>query len=291
MPPEVEGITTAAPSEPATPAPAPADEPVNLQAPQTPETGEAVEEEFEELEYDDVKFTAPKSKAQKLREALLRQDDYTRKTQGVAADRKALETERQTLEQQAKAVVEHRQELGQLAAVEAQIAQFETYDWDAWELQDPAAAARGWRQYQQSKEYKAGLEQKIAGREQERTQRQTEATQQRLRETRDYAQKNIKGWTPELDSQIERHAIEDLGYTRDELVQLVNPKTYRTLHRSWMLSETSRQQQADAKPTTPAIQPLATVATRSSPGAKKALTDPTLPMAEYARRRAAGEKG
>jgi hypothetical protein len=58
--------------------------------------------EEEEVELDDLKLKVPKDQAQKLKDAFLRQADYTRKTQEVAELRKAVEAERQTVHQSTK---------------------------------------------------------------------------------------------------------------------------------------------------------------------------------------------
>lgn len=292
-----EGTESAVQSDPrakpeeGTPAPAP-EEPRDLNAPQPAETEDAVEEEYDELEHEGIKFTAPKSGAQKLREGWLRQADYTRKTQEVAEQRKALESEKQTLEQQAKGYTEYRKELGQLAAAEAQLEQYAQADWDTWEQQDPNAAQRGWRHYQQLKDFKSNLEATLETKAQERTATAQQETAKRAAETAQWAQQNIKGWTPQLDQELERYAVEDLGYTRDELVQLISPKNYRLLHRDWLEAKSSKPQPTDApKPSVPAPVAMDRVATRSSPGAKRPLTDSNLSMDEYVRRRRAGEKG
>lgn len=287
MTPENEGTAPVAPSAPDTPAsnPAPADEPRDLNAPQAPEPGVPEPEDHEEIEYEGAKYRVPKP----LKDGFLMQRDYTRKTQEVAATRKALDEQKATLEQQAKSYAEHRQELGQLAAAEAQLSQYGNVDWQTYFDQDPIEAQKAWVHHEQLKDFKGNLEAKLKTKEQERATAAQQDIVKRQQETAAYAQQNIKGWTPELDAQIEQFATETLGFTREELLQLVNPKTYRALHGAWLHAQTSKQQQA-AAPAAAAAQPLQMVATRSSPGAKKPLAQVD-DMEEYARRRRAGERG
>src|SRR6476646_10025915 len=66
-------------------------------------------EEEEEVELDDLKLKVPKTAAEKLKalqEGNLRQADYTRKTQELAEQRKAFETERQTVQQASQAEID-----------------------------------------------------------------------------------------------------------------------------------------------------------------------------------------
>ena len=285
MPLENEGTAPAAPSAPAPPAsaPAPAEEPRDLNAPPQPDAEVAEPDDHEEIEYEGAKYRVPKP----LKDGFLMQRDYTRKTQEVAATRKSLEERQATLEQQAKAATEHRQELGQLAMADAQLSQYGNVDWQTYFDQDPIEAQKAWVHYDQLKDFKSNLEGRLATKDKERATAAQQETVKRLQETAAYAQQHIKGWTPELDAQIEQYATETFGFTRQELLQLVNPKTYRALHQAWLYAQTSKPQQAAAPA---AAQPLQMVATRSSPGAKKPLAQVD-DMEEYARRRRAGEKG
>src|SRR5688572_10024557 len=97
----------------------------------------AREAEDEEIELDDLKLKVPKDQAQKVREALLRQADYTRKTQEVAKAREALEAERSSIHQASQAEIGA---LAQVSAIDQRLAQFQGVDWQAWAREDPFSA-------------------------------------------------------------------------------------------------------------------------------------------------------
>src|SRR6478735_5451895 len=91
--------------------------------PQYDEDGNVIEpDEDEEVELDDLKLKVPKDQAQKVREAMLRQADYTRKTQEVAEERKALQAERQSMHQIGQAEF---QAAAQLQNLDGQLAQYQ----------------------------------------------------------------------------------------------------------------------------------------------------------------------
>jgi hypothetical protein len=89
-----------------------ADETADIDAEETDAEGQEpqAEDDTEEIERDGVKYRIPKA----LKDDLLRQADYTRKTQEVAETRRALEMQAQSLTQQAQlaeATLEHRTNL------------------------------------------------------------------------------------------------------------------------------------------------------------------------------------
>jgi Asp-tRNA(Asn)/Glu-tRNA(Gln) amidotransferase A subunit family amidase len=148
-------------------------------------------EESEEIEHDGKKYAVPKA----LKPLLLMQADYTKKTQEVAQQREALAAERTALHQSSQA------ELDTYAAaksMEAQLAQYERVDWDAWHEQDPFSASAATskyqvlqRQYNQAMGHLSNL----------RTQRQSIAQQEtarRIEEGRVVLAREVPGWNDEL---------------------------------------------------------------------------------------------
>jgi hypothetical protein len=116
------------------------------------EYGNAIEAEEEEEEIDlddDLKLKLPKSQAEKLRLAAMRQADYTRKTQELAEARKAFEAERQSIGQA------DEQEFNARAAItvlDRQLAQFANVNWNQWQETDPFEAQKAFMQFQQLKD-------------------------------------------------------------------------------------------------------------------------------------------
>jgi len=147
-------MNASAPTEPEAPAngEAPQEEPVSLQEQvnEEPAEGDAPngaqpEDDYDDVEYDGEYYRLPK----KLKDAVLRQADYTKKTQEVAEQRRALEARDRELVQQAEALRTDTQERARLVALEDTIKEYANVDWDKWEQQDPLAAQAGWRKFQQ----------------------------------------------------------------------------------------------------------------------------------------------
>ena len=283
-----------APAQPASPAPAP-DETVNLEAlaqepVDAPLDGEVLEpEELEEFEYEPgKKHRAPKA----VKDGWLRQADYTRKTQEVAEHRKALETERQSFSQQAEGMQRHIETVADLRALDRQLKEYENVDWERAWRENPVEAGAAQSRLQAMERQRQTLVGTIQQGEQARTREAQQATAKRIEETRQSAQK-IKGWSPQLDAEITNHAIQELGFTAEELQAALSPKTYRLLHLAWLGSKKSAPQPA-ASPAQPAeaIAPLTTVSRAgSNPPRKWNLTDKGIPQAEYERlRKAQGAK-
>lgn len=221
---------------------------------------EGKEPEFVTVEYDGEQFEVPP----KLKEAFLRQQDYTRKTQEVAAERKAIETERQEVAQMRQA---SNEELGARAAainLDNQLQQYANVDWQQLLRDDPIGAQEHRWNYEALVQQRQQVAQYLQNAEQTRTETAQREVAKRLQETRAFAEKNIAGWTEQLDSDITKFAMEDLGYDADTLKQAYTPQIYRTLHLA-RLGALSLQKQQAAKPVSqPAIKPLTRVSAKTT---------------------------
>ena len=91
--------------------------------PESPE--EELEEELDETEFEGKKYRVPKE----LKDALLRQADYTRKTQEVAEIRRAAESERAAIKQAVEADEAADELKADLRTVDKALKSFENVDW------------------------------------------------------------------------------------------------------------------------------------------------------------------
>jgi hypothetical protein len=299
----LEGMTTAAP-EPAveptieaqTETPVIKDEPIDLDAPETPEPTEGAEgstqegeeptttegegeqstEEpgFVEIEIDGKPYQVPAE----LKDGYLRQADYTRKTQEVAAQRQVAET----LKAEAEAVFNVSQEVLEARAyklnLDSQLKQFQEINWDQLESEDPIGAQSAWRRYQQLQQQAQQVDGYLNTQQAQRAEQMERETANRLRETAEFAKTKIPGWTPEMDAKIVTF-VEELGIPRDQIVQAINPKVYQLMHLAYLGSQSLAKQQTPPRPAAP-TQPLKTVSAKASPAVSK---DPeSMSMEEYA---------
>lgn len=298
-----EGMTAiaeeqAAPAiETQTPETEPRDEPIDLDAPDQPETeaqapeteGEQPEgeegepsadetpagSEFAEIEINGKTYQVPAE----IKDGYLMQADYTRKTQEVAEMRREMEAKAAEIEQAFNMSQEFVETRATLLNVDNELAQFQNVNWEQYENEDPMGAMSAWRRFQQLKEARNQIAGNLERVQTQRNAAKEQETANRLRETREFAETKIPGWTPEVDAKITAFAEQDLGLTRDTLLSAYNPQLYKMLHLAWLGSQSLQKQQAAPKPSTPPVQPLRTVSAKANASVTK---DPeNMSMAEY----------
>lgn len=259
----------------------PVEEPQDLE-PREPVEGEEQQpnpdDDLEEFDWNGQKVKGPKG----LKDGVLMQADYTRKTQEIAETRRQLEERAQHIQQQSTAGEEEMNARAAMISIDTSLKTYENLDWNAWEQQDLFAAQKGWREYQTLKETRGQVAEYLGERQKARTEQASSETNKRLQETRQYAEKQIKGWTPEVDAKITEFATKELGFDWNTLKGAYTPAVYRALHLAWL-----GHQAINAKPTTapkPTItEPLKVVAAKANPPASKDIGK--MSMDEYAAHR------
>lgn len=258
------------------------EQPVNLEAAGEEEAAEPEaqpDDDFEEFDWNGKPIRAPKG----LKDSVLMHADYTRKTQEVSSQRKELEQREQRLQQQAKATEEEIELHGKLYSAKTQLDQYAKVDWEQWEREDPMEAMAGWRRYQQLQQDAQKTYGELSTKQQARTEQAQQDTAKRLTETREFAEKNIPGWSPDVDAKVTEFAVKVGGFDVDTLKAAYNPQIYQMLHLAWLGHQTMQKAKAPApKPAQPV--PLQVVAAKASPPARKTLAD--MNMDEYAAYRA-----
>jgi hypothetical protein len=242
--------------------------------------GEGTEQEPELVE---VEFNGKTYKVDpELKSGLMMQADYTRKTQELAESRKTVEAK--MAEAEANFAVSE-EVLGARAAlmnIDAQLEQYQNVNWQQLENEDPLGAMSHWRQFNQLKEQRGQVAQYLTAEQTKRSEQAEQAIANRLRETREFAEKNIKGWSSDLDNKITKFAVDDLGIGIEELRSAYTPTVYRTLYLAYLGQQTLAKQAATPKPTAQ-VKPLTTVSSKASPSARKPIGE--MSMEEYAAHR------
>lgn len=240
----------------------------------------APEEDLEEFDWNGQKIKGPKG----LKDGVLMHADYTRKTQATAEKERALEARAAQIEQASKAGEEEMNARAAMISIDTDLKSYENVDWDAWEAQDLFAAQAGFRKFQQLQAARGQVAGYLGERQKARTEQTQQDTAKRLQETRQYAETQIKGWTPELDSKITDFATKELGYDWDTLKGAYNPKVYRTLYLAHIgHAALQKQSVAPKSPTAPATQPLTKITARANP--PPVGLDDRLSMDEWTKRR------
>lgn len=188
----------------------------------------APDDEDEELDYEGTKFRAPKGKG--IKEALLRTADYTQKTQRLAADRKAFETER------ASSLATHQAYIDALAeakSIDTRLKDYADVDWAALEQVDPAAAAHHFRAYTLLKEQRAAADSKAKDAKQRIDVDAQSSKNKRAEEVRAKLPELIPGFNAEVDAKLVGYG-KTFGWSNDQLVALTlqNPAAALLLHKA-----------------------------------------------------------
>lgn len=178
-------------------------------------------EEFEELEYEGEKLQL--RKGSKIKEALMRQQDYTQKTQSLADKQRMLEHAQAQM--RVAAVAQQfrdsvQSDVQALAAVEAQ----ENYILQNWRNLSEAERAELPRVTAEVAKAKANL----ADKERQFIAQQQSQIQQLQAQSLEVIRKAIPNWNEATAKAVREHALSD-GYTAEEVGSIHDPRHAVTL--------------------------------------------------------------
>jgi hypothetical protein len=183
-------------------------------------------EDLEEVTHNGETFTIPRA----LKSALMMQADYTRKTQELAHQRRSWEAERA---QQAEALHANFAGRARLVGIDDRLEQLETLDWQTLEAADPQQAQALWAQYhdlaQARGELAAAMEEQ--GRQEALEAQHDHAT--RIQDGLEVLAREIDGWSPELAGKLVEFGQAELGFTPEEISQVMDPRLIKLLHRAY----------------------------------------------------------
>ena len=170
------------------------------------------EDDSEEVEWEGKAYKVPKE----LKPALMRQQDYTQKTQEVATLRKAAEDKAMFVEAQQQFQSAVSKEMGEFQALQARKAEFDRLDWSALYNADPGQAFNLRQQADALKEQlqtkQRELQEKAGRFEQARQQH----TQKQWALAVEAAKTRIGKFSPEEDIAMAQQA-QALGFDQAEL--------------------------------------------------------------------------
>jgi hypothetical protein len=186
----------------------------------------------EVVEYEGKEYQVPKE----LKEALLRQADYTVKTQEIAEQRRLVEAQYEVIKAQEQVLAARDKfqqtalgELAEIKATENTISQYESINWQSLSDTDPVQTQKLWIQYQQEVQRHAklsnGLQQKYTQFQQAENDRLIEATQKGFESLK----KDIPDWSPEKAAKIRLAGRENYGFTESELSGITDPRMVKVL--------------------------------------------------------------
>lgn len=254
------------------------------------EDGNPIEEPpgTEEIELDaGLKLTIPKDQAQKVREGWLRQADYTRKTQALSEERRALEVERAAVQQASQ---EELSAFAQATSMGMQISELDQAaasfgGWAAWAREDPFAANEAHMaksELEQARTHSLGQLQNLTG---QRISFAQQDIARRVEQARSILEqdKDIGGWDDNKAAEMLAGGVREYGFDRSEIEELSDARMVKVLHDGlkWRAHLNARQR-AQRHFQAQQAEPAATVGARSAPAQG---LDDRLGTAEWVRRR------
>ena len=201
-----------------------------------------VEDQGEEIEVDGEKYQLPPklaAKVKELRDGGLRQDDYTQKTQNLAAVTKQLATIVEVATTNEKFEQDIAPQKGELAQIKHQLAQFKSVDWGSLEVSQHLALRA---QMENLKERAGELQSEIEGKRSQLREYHDSKKQEVIKAGKTYLAQNLKGWNEKSEAEVVSRG-RDLGFTDEELNHMLDARIVRAIYES---SQFQKQQATKA---------------------------------------------
>ena len=179
-----------------------------------------------EIEFDGKKFKVPAE----IKDAVMREQDYTHKTQALAEQRKVIEAEQQQFRQYAEVSAAHSENMANIAAIDQQLSQFQAYDWNAAYDADLASATKLRHQMEQLGQAKNALVQDVQVAEQKRQQIYNENLATTAKRTDDAMRSEIPNWGDELKTELGKFAVETMGFDAESVSKAVTPQEIKAIY-------------------------------------------------------------
>ena len=207
------------------------------------------EDDSEEVEFEGKSYKVPKE----LKPALLRTDDYTRKTQEVAAQRKAIEDRAQFLQAREQVMAAAAQDMADLRAAEVELEKFRNADWVAIANADPGQA------FALSQRQKV-LEQTVADKRARLQSVAQQASQMQQKHAAQQWQMAVEGAKAAMgkvtaeDDAAALKLVRDMGFTEADMTKLADSRVLQLVFKAakWEALQASKpginKKATDAKP-------------------------------------------
>ena len=241
-PPEPEELvetTTEAPEDEDTPEDA---------TPEDDTTEDTTEDEEPEPAVVDVKYDGKDySVPPELKDALLRQSDYTRKMQDMSGKRKELEAAAQTLQRDTELHQAHINEVATIKAIEQQLQAYESVDWETAYNDDPVEAMKLDRQQRGLQDNKQQALARFQENQREAFELQRGEHAKLLEKGQTVLEADIPGWNAEMVEKTRKYALK-AGLSETEASRVINPVHVKLIHKARLYDELVAKQAAKPKP-------------------------------------------
>lgn len=221
-----------------------ADENLDLENP-----SEDNQEEDEEIEVDGKKFALPKSAAEKLKAERMMQSDYTKKTQEVAENRKAIEADREQFQASAKLHQEFIKEVAEIVSIEERLQEYAKVDWAALTDSDPITAMKLDRQMRDLQAKHAQASQSVTQKQQQQALNEQQSLAKRVQEAEAFFEREIPNYKSGRGDELLKYATSELKIDAKAIARMVvdNPALATALHKAEMFDKLKKQQASKQK--------------------------------------------
>ncbi len=216
------------------------------------------EDDHEEIEKDGLKFRIPKA----LKGDFLMQQDYTRKTQELAEQRRTFQQEREQYGQLSQAELAAQ---AQVYTIDSALKEYQQIDWRTWQDTDPAAASKAFTEYQLLKDQRQGAMGQYANAQQQRTLQEQRESAERMQQGAEVLKREIPGWGEDKAKALLDFGHQ-LGFSRQELNEIDDPRVIVALHYAHQGKANAAKQQTTARvQAQQSVQPAAKVTGGKAP--------------------------
>lgn len=220
------------------------------------ETAGDVDSGIEEVDYEGERYQLPK----KLKDALLRQQDYTQKTQEVSEKARAVEARAKQLQESEASTKEFMKEVSQLQYMNDQLEEYNKLDWQRLMLEDKQNGSNHTLELQiqmtQLQNKRNGLAQTLTEKQNERISNGQRNDAKALEDMRAALQKEIKGYGPDVENNLKAF-VREQGLPEESFTAVRNPAVIKILHQAYAYNQLMKKQaQKPAAPPAQPIQPL-----------------------------------
>ncbi len=240
------------------------------------QTDQVAADDSEEIDYDGAKYKVPKP----LKDAFLRHADYTKKTQEVAEQRRAIEAQANEVKQQREFFQRYAQETATLQAISPRL---DVYDkitpegWARWAQDNPTEAQAAQLEYNALRIQRENLSRAVGEKEAARRQAEAAEMEKLSAKAEQELRAKIKDWGPDKKQGLLKVAAE-YGFGNGDLMQH-DPRVWLALNDLAVYRASLAKASATAANVPPEAKPVPKVG-----GPAQAAKDPNkMSMEEYAR--------
>ena len=209
---------------------------------------DATEDEKPELNVVDVKYDGKDySVPPELKDALLRQADYTRGMQDVSGKRKELEAAAQTLQRDTELHKVHIDEVATIKAIEQQLQAYESVDWETAYTDDPVEAMKLDRQQRGLQDNKQQALARLQENQHQAFEQQRGEHAKLVEKGQTVLEADIPGWDAEMAEKTRKYALNS-GLTETEASRVINPVHVKYIHKARLYDELVSKQATKPKP-------------------------------------------